>query len=68
MVYGAGKAPVPSASAPRTSSKSCNSGAGGNTIFDLDIAGRENTPVMVEDWQNDPIKENLLHWISSAST
>ena len=25
------------------------------------VTGGENTPVMVVDWQNDPIKDNLLH-------
>ncbi len=25
------------------------------------MKGGETTPVMIVDWQNDPIKENLLH-------
>ena len=61
VVYGAGKAPVPVSVSPKDIVKILNSGAGGNTIFDLDIAGQENTPVMLKDWQNHPLKENLLH-------
>ena len=34
---------------------------GHNTIFNLSIQGGENTPVMIVDWQSDPVKENLLH-------
>jgi large subunit ribosomal protein L25 len=61
VVYGAGKAPVPVSVSPKDIVKILNSGAGGNTIFDLDITGQENTPVMLKDWQNHPLKENLLH-------
>ena len=61
VVYGAGKAPVPVSVSPKDIVKILNSGAGGNTIFDLNIAGLENTPVMLKDWQNHPLKENLLH-------
>ena len=61
VVYGAGKAPVPVSVSPKDIVKILNSGAGGNTIFDLNITGQENTPVMLKDWQNDPLKENLLH-------
>jgi large subunit ribosomal protein L25 len=32
-----------------------------NTIFDVAVKGAETTPVMIIDWQNDPIKDNLLH-------
>ncbi|MGC9999545.1 MAG: 50S ribosomal protein L25 [Bryobacteraceae bacterium] len=61
VVYGAGKAPVPVSVSPKDIVKILNSGAGGNTIFDLNITGQENTPVMLKDWQNHPLKENLLH-------
>jgi large subunit ribosomal protein L25 len=27
----------------------------------LDATGKENTPVMIVDWQHDPIKDTLLH-------
>jgi large subunit ribosomal protein L25 len=38
-----------------------HSASGYNTIFNLDIAGVENTPVMVVDQQFDPVRGNLLH-------
>ena len=61
VVYGAGKDPVPVSVSPKDIGKILSTGAGGNTIFNLDIAGLENTPVMLKDWQKDPLKENLLH-------
>jgi len=61
VVYGAGKDPVPVTVSPKDIHKILGSGAGGNTIFNLDVAGVENTAVMLEDWQKDPLKENLLH-------
>jgi large subunit ribosomal protein L25 len=38
-----------------------HSKTGHNTIFNLDVKGKENTPVMVVDWQFEPVKESLLH-------
>jgi large subunit ribosomal protein L25 len=38
-----------------------HSASGYNTIFNLDIEGVENTPVMVVDQQVDPVKGTLLH-------
>jgi large subunit ribosomal protein L25 len=32
-----------------------------NTIFNLVVQGGETTPVMIVDWQKDPIKDTLLH-------
>jgi large subunit ribosomal protein L25 len=61
VVYGAGKDPVAVTVSPKDINKILGTGAGGNTIFNLEIAGREKTPVMLEDWQKDPLKENLLH-------
>jgi large subunit ribosomal protein L25 len=34
---------------------------GHNTIFDVAVKGGETSPVMIVDWQNDPVKEHLLH-------
>ena len=48
-------------STPARSSPSSAAATGYNTIFDLDIEGREKTPVMVVDQQFDPLKGNLLH-------
>src|SRR3974390_420709 len=59
-VYGAGKAPSACPIKPKEITKILHSATGHNTIFQVQI-GAETSPVMVVDWQNDPIKENLLH-------
>jgi large subunit ribosomal protein L25 len=61
VVYGAFKDPVPVAVSPKAILQIVHSTGGYNTIFNLDIEGRENTPVMVVDYQNDPIRGTLLH-------
>lgn len=61
IVYGAYKEPVPIAVDPKNILQVLHSKTGHNTIFNLDIQGRENTPVMVVDGQYDPTKGNLLH-------
>lgn len=61
VVYGTGKDPVAVSVSPKEVNKILHSSSGANTIFNLDIPGVENTPVMVVDWQHDPIRNNLLH-------
>ena len=61
VVYGTGKDAVAVTVNPKEVNKILLSGSGINTIFNLDIQGVENTPVLVVDWQHDPIKNNLLH-------
>lgn len=61
VVYGAGKDSVAVSVSPKEIEKILHSASGVNTIFNLDIQGVENTPVMVVDWQHDPVKSNLLH-------
>ncbi len=61
IVYGGGKDPVAVAVSPKEINKILHSDVGYNTIFDVKIGDLETTPVMVVDWQNDPIKDNLLH-------
>lgn len=61
VVYGTGKDAVAVTVNPKEVNKILLSGSGVNTIFNLDIQGVENTPVLVVDWQHDPIKNNLLH-------
>ena len=46
---------------PKELDKILNSKTGHNTIFNLAVKGGEKTPVMIVDWQYDPVKENLLH-------
>jgi large subunit ribosomal protein L25 len=61
VLYGAKQAAVPVAVSPKEVAKILNSKTGHNTIFNVAVNGGENTPVMIVDWQNDPIKETLLH-------
>jgi large subunit ribosomal protein L25 len=61
VLYGAQQAAVPLAVSPKEVAKILNSKTGHNTIFNVAVNGGENTPVMIVDWQNDPVKETLLH-------
>jgi large subunit ribosomal protein L25 len=61
VVYGGSDGPTPVAVSPKELSRILHSKAGHNTIFNLSIAGGEDTPVMIVDWQFDPIKDSLLH-------
>ena len=61
VIYGSGGEAVVVAVDPKQIFKILHSGSGHNTIFDLAIAGGETTPVMIVDWQLDPVKSFLLH-------
>ncbi len=61
VVYGAGHEATPVSLDPRDVDKIMFSSTGHNTIFNVSIAGQGAEPVMVVDWQHDPIKDNLLH-------
>jgi large subunit ribosomal protein L25 len=61
IIYGAPSDPVSVSVNPREISKIIHSNTGYNTIFKLDIAGGETTPVMVVAQQLDPIRGTLLH-------
>jgi large subunit ribosomal protein L25 len=61
VVYGTGSDPVAVSVSPKELSKILRSTTGHNTIFNVQIPGGEDTPVMVVDWQNDPVKGHLLH-------
>ena len=61
VLYGAGGESVPVAIIPKEINKILHSKTGYNTIFNLSVTGGETVPVMVVDWQHDPVKENLLH-------
>ncbi len=61
VLYGAFKDAVPVTISPKDLGRILHSNTGHNTIFNLDVAGTENTPVMIVDWQYDPVKDNLLH-------
>src|SRR5882762_3592011 len=61
VLYGSGGEAVAVAVSPKEVNKILHSKTGHNTIFNIAITGGETSPVMIVDWQNDPIKDNLLH-------
>jgi large subunit ribosomal protein L25 len=61
VLYGAGGNSVPVAVNPKDVNRILHSKTGHNTIFNLSVKNGETTPVMIIDWQNDPIKDTLLH-------
>jgi large subunit ribosomal protein L25 len=61
ILYGAGGEPEAVSVNPKELTKILNSKTGHNTIFNLDRTGKEPAPVMIIDWQYDPVKDNLLH-------
>jgi len=61
VIYGAFKDAISVSLNPKDITRIIRSKTGHNSIFDVDIAGVERTPVIVADEQYDPIKGNLLH-------
>jgi large subunit ribosomal protein L25 len=61
VLYGAGGASVAVAVNPKDIKRILHSKTGHNTIFNVSVKDGETAPVMIIDWQNDPIKEHLLH-------
>lgn len=61
VLYGGAEGPTPVAVDPKDLSKILNSKTGHNTIFTLSVGNNGDTPVMIVDWQYDPIKASLLH-------
>lgn len=60
VVYGGEADPIAVAVNPKEVNSILRSASGHNTIFNVDIQG-SIAPVMVVDWQHDPIKGKLLH-------
>jgi len=61
VVYGAKLDAIPVSLSPKEVRKILNSTTGHNTIFNVAVSGGETTPVMIVDWQSDPVRETLLH-------
>jgi large subunit ribosomal protein L25 len=61
VLYGSGGPAVAVAVSPKEVNRILHSNTGHNTIFNLSVEGGEDTPAMIVDWQNDPVRENLLH-------
>ena len=62
VVYGGPEGATAVAVSPKELSRILHSKTGHNTIFNLNLPGSDaTTPVMIVDWQFDPIKDSLLH-------
>jgi len=61
VLYGGPGGPTAVAVNPKEVNRILNSKTGHNTIFNLSVAENGDTPVMIVDWQYDPIKDSLLH-------
>jgi large subunit ribosomal protein L25 len=61
VLYGSGGSAVALSVSPKDVNKILHSNTGHNTIFNLAVTGGEDTPVMIVDWQSDPVTERLLH-------
>jgi large subunit ribosomal protein L25 len=60
VIYGAGKDPRPVSVDPKQIDRILHSASGHNTIIDV-VVDNQPAKAMIVDWQNDPIKGNLLH-------
>jgi large subunit ribosomal protein L25 len=61
VLYGTGGDSIAVAVRPKDLSRILHSTSGHNTIFNLSVKGGETIPVMIVDWQADPIKDTMLH-------
>lgn len=61
VLYGNGADSVAVAVDPKEIAKILMSKSGHNTIFNMAVTGGETAPVMIVDWQLEPIKDRLLH-------
>ncbi|HVT91586.1 MAG TPA: 50S ribosomal protein L25 [Bryobacteraceae bacterium] len=61
VVYGTKLDPVAVAVDPKEVNRILRSNTGHNTIFNVQLQDASPAPVMIVDWQNDPIKNTLLH-------
>ena len=62
ILYGLKQDPEAIAVDPKELTRILHSKTGHNTIFNLSVpSAAGTTPVMIIDWQNDPIKDHLLH-------
>jgi large subunit ribosomal protein L25 len=61
VVYGVTDTAVAVTVNPKEIGRILHSRTGHNTIFNVSVKGGESTPVMIADWQSDPIRDNLLH-------
>jgi large subunit ribosomal protein L25 len=61
VVYGAQQDAIAITVDPKLIMRILHSGSGHNTIFTLDVEGRETPLAMLVDWQIEPVRDTLLH-------
>jgi large subunit ribosomal protein L25 len=61
VLYGAGHEPVAVEVDPKQIARILYSETGHNTIFDVDLSGKETAKAMIVDWQLEPIKDHIIH-------
>ena len=61
ILYGVAGQAVSVSVSPKEVGRILHSQTGHNTIFNLSVKGGETAPVMIVDWQSDPVKDTLLH-------
>ncbi|HVU46790.1 MAG TPA: 50S ribosomal protein L25 [Terracidiphilus sp.] len=61
VLYGPGYDPVAIEVEPKQITKILYSESGHNTIFDIQVEGQPSAKAMIVDWQNEPIKDQLIH-------
>jgi large subunit ribosomal protein L25 len=61
VLYGAGHDAIAVEVDPKQISRILFSETGHNTIFDVQVDGVPSAKAMIVDWQNEPIKDRLIH-------
>jgi large subunit ribosomal protein L25 len=61
VLYGAGHEPVAVEVDPKHISRILYSETGHNTIFDVDLGDKSPVKAMIVEWQQEPIKDKLIH-------
>lgn len=61
VLYGPGYDPVALEVDPKQIARILFSEAGHSTLFDLEIAGQPTAKAMIVEWQQEPIRDDLIH-------
>jgi large subunit ribosomal protein L25 len=61
VLYGSGQPALAVSVDPKQIIRILHSSTGHNTIFNVAVQGGADTPVMLVDWQYEPVKGSLLH-------
>ena len=61
VIYGAGQESVAVELDPKAVLRILHSESGHNSIFDVEIGGKDKAKAMIVDWQYEPIRDTLLH-------